>query len=159
MQIVIDPGEWYRLKQELDKFDPALTRALRKRIREAGKVAADAVKKTLRESSPDGGDDSGEGRQALINATRVSVSFGKKSAGAKIVTSSAKLPAKNKGLLHVYNKESFRHPLFGNRGEWFRQKGRPYFQKSIREVLDRALVEEIRDALDEATRAIGARGR
>ncbi len=157
-QVVIDPQEWYRLKKELDKFDPSLSRALRKRIRNAGVVAVDAVKEELAKSSPDNGSDSGEGREALAAATKVSVSFGKRSAGAKIVTSSRLLPDEHKGLLKVYNKESFRHPVFGQ-PNWVTQKGRPYFGKPIQKAIDRELTKEIRAALDEAVKAIGGKGK
>lgn len=155
--VTIDPAEWYRLKQELDRFDPALARSLRKRIREAGQAAVDKVKETLEMPSPAGGPDEGTGRAALAAATRVSVSFGKRAAGARIVTSPSKLPAEHKALLSVYNKRSFRHPVYGNRRNWVTQEGRPYFYGPIKEALDEALVGEIREALDDAMRAIGAR--
>lgn len=155
--VTIDPTEWYRLKADLDKFDPALSRALRRRIKNAGQVAADEVKKTLREPSPAGGDDSGEGRAALIAATRVSVSFGNRTAGAKIVTSSSKLSAEHKGLLNVYNKASFRHPVYGNKDNWVAQSGRPYFGSVIQQVLNKEIIREIDAALDEAIVAIGGR--
>lgn len=162
-QVVIDPAEWYRLKKELDAFDPALARALRKRIKNAGQVAADAVKDTLKLPSPDGGPDVGHGRQALIEATKVSVSFAKRAAGASVVTTSNRLPEPHKSLLMVYNKRNkFRHPVFAegeNRDQWtwVEQQGRPYFADPIYKALDEALVNEVRAALDEATRAIGAR--
>ena len=159
IQVVIDPAEWFRFKQQLDQFDPAITRALRKRIRKAGNVGAEAVRKTLRMSSPGGGDNSGEGRAALIAATKVSVSFSRRAAGAKIVTGSSKLSAAHKGLLNVYNKKSFRHPVYGNKAVWVEQQGRPYFGSAITQAMNHAVVEEIWSALDDATRAIGARAR
>ena len=157
MSIVIDPQEWYRLKQQLDAFDPELARALRKRIRNAGNIAAEEVKRTLRLPSPDGGDDSGEGRAALAAATKVSVSFGKKAAGARIITGSNRLAEKHQGLLHVYNKTTFRHPVYGQ-DVWVAQKGRPYFQSSIQKGANRAVLREVESALDDAMKAIGARG-
>lgn len=157
VQVVIDPQEWYRLKKELDAFNPALTKALRKRIRAAGTTAAEEVKKTLALSSPAGGDNSGEGRAALAAATRVTVSFGRRSAGAKIITSASRLPAEHQGLLHVYNKTTFRHPVFGNRSAWVEQKGRPYFGTVIRKMIDKEMTKEVEAALDDALKAIGAR--
>lgn len=156
--VVIDPKEWYRLKQELDAFDPSLAKALRLRIRNAGKVAANEVKKTLAMSSPGGGPNDGANRAALIAATRVSVSFAKKAAGAKIVTGSTRLAAKNKGLLNVYNMKTFRHPVFGDKTNWVNQEGRPYFGVVIRKALNTELVKEVGSALDDAMAAIGARG-
>lgn len=155
-QVVIDPAEWYRFKKDLDKFDPAITRALRKRIRNAGDTAAEKVREELEKSSPAGGPDSGAGRAALIAATKVSISFGKRSAGTRIVTSSSKLPAEHKGLLNVYNKTSVRHPVWGNKRVWVNQEGRPYFGKVIEKALNKEIVDEIRGALDDAMAAIGA---
>ncbi|MEP6477850.1 MAG: hypothetical protein ABJB03_00535 [Rhodoglobus sp.] len=156
LQIVIDPTEWYRLKAELDKFDPALAKALRRRIRNAGNVAAEEVRKTLRLPPPSGGPDNTGGREALIAATKVTVSFAKRAAGAKIVTSSRGLDAAHKGLVNVYNKTQFRHPVYG-RAVWVAQQGRPYFGASINKAISARVVQEVWDALDEATRAIGAR--
>lgn len=159
LSVVIDPGEWYRLKTELDRFDPALARELRRRIKNAGSVAAEKVRDTLAEPSPDDGPDTGEGRAALAAATKVTVSFSRRSAGARITTSASKLAGRHKGLLHVYNKESFRHPVFGDRADWVEQKGRPYFGTVITKMINREVINEIRAALDDATRKIGATGR
>lgn len=160
-QVVIDPAEWHRLKQELDRFDPALAKALRQRIRNAGMVAADAVKASLSKPSPSGGSSpmDPEVRAQLIAATRVSVSFGKKAAGAKIITGSNRLSTENKNLLKAYNKKLFRHPVFGDKEKWVAQEGRPYFGSVIQAALDRALIKEIQAALADASAAIGARGR
>lgn len=157
--VTIDPQEWFRFKTELDRFDPALAKALRKRIKNAGMTAANEVKKTLAMSSPGGGVDDGASRAALIAATRVTVSFAKKSAGAKITTGSSKLAAEHKGLLNVYNMKTFRHPVFGDKEQWVQQEGRPYFGAVIQKALDESLVKEVRAALDEAAFAIGARGK
>ena len=157
--VTIDPQEWFRFKAELDRFDPSLAKALRRRIRNAGMTSAEEVKKTLAMGSPDGGPDDGSSRAALIAATRVSVSFAKRAAGAKITTGSSKLAAEHKGLLNVYNMKTFRHPLFGDKEKWIQQQGRPYFGSVIQKALDEALITEVRAALDEAAFAIGARGR
>lgn len=159
MQVVIDPAEWYRLKQELDKFDPELARQLRRRIKHAGDKAAQAVRAKLAEPSPDGGPDPGYGRAAIAAATKVTVSFAKRAAGTRIVSSASRLPPQHKGLLNVYNKETFRHPVFGNRNEWVEQKGRPYFGAVITKMITRETLIEIRAALDYATQQIGATGR
>lgn len=162
--VVIDSGEWYKLKQDLDKFDPALARSLRRRIKNAGDVAAKKVRETLAESSPDGGPDTMRGRGALIAATRVSVSFSQRQAGARIVTSGRGLPAGHEGLLKVYNKATFRHPVYPRQGTsrgdwtWINQKGRPYFGSVIIKAMNEAVANEIFEAIDDATRAIGAKG-
>lgn len=171
----IDPKEWYKLKTELDAVDPKLTSALRKRVKNAGNVAADEVRKTLRLPNPSGkGDD--DGKQALIAATRVTIGFSARTAGAKIVTSSSGLDDKHKGLLLVYNKETFRHPVFetnrqnitrvfarggdtvsasdreasGELAPWVVEKGRPYFGAVISKLLNTTIYNEIFAAFNDA---------
>lgn len=158
--VQIDPGEWFRLKRELDKFDPAITRALRKRIRNAGDVAAQAVKDSLGNKPPEGGADPAGFRLALAQATKVRVSFSARAAGVQIATTSSGLPNEQKPLLAAYNKKKMiRHPLFGDKSQWFEQPGRPYFGAAIQKVMDKALANEIRAALDEAVTAIGGVGK
>lgn len=153
--VTIDPQSWYDLNTELKAFDPALSRALRRRIKGLGEDAVDKVRETLREPSPDTGDDSGEGRAALSAGTRVTVSFARRTAGAKIVTSPSRLPAAHKGLAAVYNKARFRHPVFGNKGTYVTQSGRPYFGAVIMPLFSKEIVKEMSAALDEGIRAIG----
>jgi len=154
VQVVIDPEVWYKLKADLDAFDPKLTKTLRKRIRNAGDIAAGEVKKTLREPTP-AGTSSGDGRDALIAATRVAVSFSKRSAGVKITTGSSRLDADHKGLLNVYNKKSFRHPVYGDKSVYVTQQGRPYFGASIMRVMNTDILDEIQAAVDDALTQIG----
>ncbi len=168
--VSIDPKAWHTLKQECDQYDRQIILNLRRRIRAAGKVAVEEVKKTLALPSPDGGPDEGEGRRALAAATNVTISFTQRGAGAKIVTSSRRLPEENKGLLLVYNKDTFRHPVFererqasarrGNtlrhrlvksgRAPWVAQKGRPYFGEPITKALNGAIRDEILAAVEDA---------
>lgn len=155
MDVRLDTHEWFALKAELTKFDPALTRALRLKIRASAEVAVEAVKAQLREPTPEG-NPSGPGRDALIAGTRVSISFSRRSAGAKITTSGSRLPAGHAGLLKVYNLASFRHPVFGT-DTWVEEAGHPYFQKPIEESVGATLYRGINDALDEAIAAIGGR--
>lgn len=162
--VVIDPQQWYRLKQQLDAFDPELARALRRRIKNAGDTAAEKVRQTLRLPAPTGGPDDTGGRDALAAETRVTVSFSKRSAGARIATGSSGLRGTHKGLLNVYNKKSFRHPVFPRPNEgrdewtWTEQTGRPYFGAVILKAMNQAVAQEIYGAIDDALAAIQAKG-
>lgn len=159
-QVVIDPQEWFRLKTELDAFNKKLTSSLRKNMKAVGNEGADAVRAKLGLASPSGSAapmDAGV-RAALISATRVSVSFSARSAGVKITTSPSGLSAADKGLAKGFNSKKFRHPTFGDRTKWVAQPGRPYFGSVLGEVMDRELAGRIRAALDDATKAMGARG-
>lgn len=155
MDVRLDTSEWYTLKAELTKFDPTLTRSLRVAIRASGQEAVEAVKSELRAATPEG-NPSGPGRAALIAGTRMSISFSKRSAGAKIVTSGSRLAGGHEALLKVYNLASFRHPVFGT-DSWVEEMGHPYFQKPIEESAGKTMYSGINAALEEAIAAIGGR--
>lgn len=158
----IDPQEWFRLKKALDGVDKKLTTALRKRLKNAGQVAAEAVIAALRENAPPGAPDPAGMREALQQATKVTVSFGAKAAGVKIKTMGTGLPFEQKPLLAAYDRLEFRHPVFP-KGEdrklwkWVPQIGRPYFGASIIPLLDGAIQDEVRSALDDAVSGIGGK--
>jgi len=161
----IDPQEWYRLKKAMDAADKSIARDLRKRIKAAGDIAAQAVRDSLKESPPAGGPDPAGFRDELQRATRVSISFGLRAAGVKVRTSSSGLPGEQKPLLAAYNKGAFRHPVFPQAGtartswKWVPQVGKPYFGAAIMKVIDTTIQREIMLALDAAVDAIGGRVR
>ncbi|TFD74735.1 hypothetical protein [Cryobacterium fucosi] len=154
VEVVIDRAEWYRLAGDLKAYEPALLRALRRRLKKSGDLAALAVKAKL--ASAGGGDVGHENRAALIAGTRVSVSFAERTAGVKIVTNPSKLPATSRGLAKAFNLAEFRHRVYG-RKVWVPQKGRPYFNTSIDEVARTVMVREMQEAMDEATAVITSR--
>lgn len=157
VQLVVNPAYLHRFKKDLDSYDKKLGLALRKRIRNAGNIGREEVIKALRLPSPGGGPNTGEGRAALIAATKVSVSFSARTAGARLVTSASRLPAEHKGLLNVYNSTTSRHPVFGQPDVWVTQRGRPYFGTVIRKAGNRKILKEIEAALNDAAKAIGGR--
>lgn len=156
--LTINASEFSRLKVEADKFDKAIIRSLRKRIKALGQVAVDAVKKSVTEG-PSGGPDSAGSREGIAAGTRLSVSFSARTAGAKITTTNARVGLDHKGIVAAYNQPSFRHPVFGNRGVWAVQTGKPYFGASIEPVLDKHGMDEMKAAIDDAVRALGGRGK
>lgn len=161
VSVRIDPAEWYRLKQALDTADKKLTTALRKRIKNAGQIAAEAVIRELKVNPQPGAPDPEGFREALQQATKVNISFGAKAAGARVKTMSTGLPFEQKPLMAAYNLTEFRHPVFADKlkprtsWKWVPQEGRPYFGAAILAVADGAIQEEIRAALDDAVAAIG----
>lgn len=148
--IQIDSAEWYRLSKQLRAYDPKLLTALRKRLRNAGQFAVNKIRANLAMPSPDGGPDTGKSRDILARATKVTISFSQKQAGAKVTTSGRNLPPENRAVLKVYNKHQFRHPVFGDKQTWVTQRGRPYFAEAFESELLRVARQEIEDALDEA---------
>jgi hypothetical protein len=151
-----DATSFRNLGLELREFEPALYRGMRKQLREIGQQATEDIKAELAKSSPDGGPDTGRNRSLLAAATRVSISFGVRSAGAKITTSPSKLPAEHKSLLSVYNMHEFRHPVFGDKDTWQSQQGRPYFYGPVKKNLS-DVAARMGEAIDDAMKAIGAR--
>jgi hypothetical protein len=141
-----------------DVFGKKLLTSMRRRIKEVGQVAVVAVKHKLQEPAPSDGPDEGHARAALAAATGITVSFAARSGGVKISTRSTGLSPEHKAILKVYNKVSTRHPVFGDRGNWVTQKGNPYFGAAIKPVVDDRMLDAMKDALEDAMRAIGARG-
>lgn len=156
LQVFIDPKEWARLKADLDKFDPALSKALKRRIREAGSDAVAAVKQAVLLPPPTDSNNPTTGARAdIARATRLATSFTARGAGAKIITGGVR-----NGFSKAYNMGTFRHPVYGGGAEsWVTQQGRPYFGSTITASMRTELVRKVRLALDEAVTAIGGKGR
>jgi hypothetical protein len=155
--VTVNTTELARFKVIADRFDKSVTRGVRKSIRKIGEGATTGVKKTLRLPAPSDGEGGPGSREALAGGTRVTVSFSQRSAGAKIVTSGARLA--HKGFAAAYDMPSFRHPVYGNKSAWVNQEGRPYFGSVITEYLDGPKAKkELEAVLDDAVKAIGGRG-
>lgn len=155
--VQVDSGEWFRLREASKKYAPDLMTRLRKRIRAAGQFAVDDIRHTLGMPSPAGGPDSGEERAALAQATKVSISFGRRAAGARISTSNRLVSPDHKAILKTYNLGSFRHPVFGNGFVWVRQEGRPYFGAAFIDLVTQRAREEIYQAFEDAQRELESR--
>lgn len=113
----------------------ALRTALRRRIRDAGKVAAADSKRTVlqpplqvsRHRSRSRGLRSG-----IAAGITVKVLTGNTQLGVAIATSGKHLAADQRPLIRDYDKAGgWRHVVFGNREVWVRQRGRPYFRSVI----------------------------
>jgi len=154
VEIVIDPKDWHRFAEQCRAYDKALYTATRKRIRNAGDTAKERVQEALAESPPSGGGSSVGSRAALIAGTKTSLSFASRSAGVKITTSGRGLPAGHAGFEKVYNKSSFRHPVYGSNA-WVTQSGRPYFGAVIQKALNKEILDEIQAAIDDAFDVFG----
>lgn len=180
--VTIDPGKTANFYRELRAFDPKLTTALRASIRNAGYLARDAVIQALKQASPTGKPFNEESmRAALAAATKVTISFAQKSAGAKIRTGQELLAGGHQGFAFVYNMTTFRHPVFENADQqiarhseanlrrtsiqkmgrdhtlaaWVTQKGDPYFAASINKIISTTIKAEVESAFDVAAKASG----
>lgn len=164
LAVVVDADGWRQLKADLDRFDPALTTALRRRIKDAGTKATQKIREELGKPLPTDGRYSAGRRQGIAAATRITVSFAKRQAGARIVASASALDKEHKGLLKVYNTKHFRHPVYPRASrdradwKWAGQEGRPYFGSVILKVMDESGAQDVYDAIDDAVKAVGAQG-
>lgn len=148
LDLTVNSTEINRLQVELRKFEPARAAALRREWKAIGTDVVGAIRDEVGSQ--------GESRQAVAEGTSSRVSFAKRSAGLKIITSGKHLPADHQGFHRVLNATRSRHPLFGNRDFWFPFEGHPYFQKTIEKHLPEAQ-QRFLDSLDDAVRAIGGR--
>lgn len=150
LNLASNSTEINRLHQELRKFEPARAIALRREWKEIGTDLTNAIKSEVGSG--------GESRRAVVQGTSSRVSFSKRSAGLKILTSGKHLPADHQGFHRVLNAARSRHPLFGNKEYWFAYEGKPYFANTISKHLPEAQ-QRFLNSLDDAVRAIGGRVR
>lgn len=150
----MDAADFGAILKEVKAFDKRLGLDLRKQLRKAADPAVADVKAVLRQPTPGRGRQSKGVRAALIAGTSVRVLTGKRTQGVRIVTTAARLPEKHKPMLRLYAKTSFRHPVFGDRGVWVTQQGRPYFSAVIRGKKD-TIAAAVGRALEDAADTIG----
>jgi hypothetical protein len=157
VEIQLDPVTFRRLMRDVKEFDPAMSRALRKRLRLAGESAVREVRSTIKEDTPEGTPFKPGGvRDGLAAGTKVSILAGKRMAGVRITTTGARLTAAHKAMVKAYNRQSFRHPVGGNRDVWVSQEGRPYFGSILRDK--RAEMQlAIHEAVSEAAHELNSR--
>ena len=158
-----------KLLRELKEVDAKATTLLRRNIRNAAKVAAEDVKSEVRKAPPNDAPGTAGSREAIAAGISIRISTGarSRSQGVSIVGSSKNLPTARKAMLRLYNKESWRHPVFarerrsgglrgllgGTERVWVTQQGRPYFDSVLKTHTDdvqRAIVA----AVDEANAAL-----
>jgi hypothetical protein len=156
--IRIQAGEFARLKVEADKFDKAIIRSLRKRLRALAQVGVDAVKASLALDPPGDQPGSAGSRDAVAAATKATISFTPRGGGVKIVAANSRLDPEHKGFVRAYESRALRHPVFGQ-AVYVDQPTRPYFGAAIHDAIDDRVQKEMKAAIDDAVRAIGGRVR
>jgi hypothetical protein len=152
VRIELNKYDLRRLLLEVKEFDPRLSTALRRRLRNAGKLVMDDVKADIM-SYPGVVQTGMRGQLAASMAVRIQNT--KHRQGVKIVSTGAKLPAQKKVLARAMNAESIRHQVYG--WGWVDQPGMRFFAASVINKHKPQAIEEIRLALEEAI--AGMRGR
>ncbi len=146
-----DPATFRQFMGRVKEFSPHLATALRRRLRLAGEATVEDMKAEILNGP---GPRSGGIRTAIASGIKTTVATGQAHQGVRIQASSAKLSPKHRAMLRLYNKKSFRHPVFG-RSPWVTEGGRPYFGSTIHRHEDemrKAIVAALDDALREMSR-------
>ncbi len=143
LRLEVAPSEFKALVKQVKDFDPKLATNLRREMRAAGKDAIADMRSAL---------GSGPLGQRIGKGIVTKVETGKNRQGVKIESTGRGLP--DPGFARVYNKPSFRHPVFGNRDVWVQQDGRPYFGRTLRQH-ESKVRDRVQDALNKAVAAMG----
>jgi hypothetical protein len=159
VDVSVDARDFASLLGRTSRLSPELKKALRRRVREAGLVAAGAAKEeVLKEPLTHGRRPQERGlRRGIARGIKVQLAASQnaKRVGVVIKSSGSPLSAAQKPLVRRWNKPSgWRHPLFGNTEHWYPQKGRPYWG-SVMSRQKAELERRVRQALDEALQTLG----
>lgn len=144
-----------KIMAEIKGFDPALARAVRKKLRLLGDEIAQKMRTEVRKAPPTGGRTRGShrSREQVAAGIGVAIKTGQKRQGVYVTGSSRKLPTDRRPFARSYNKKQWRHPVFPSRSKrvtrWVSQQGNPYFGRSVAKV-EPQIEQEMRQALDEA---------
>jgi hypothetical protein len=131
-----DTQEFRRLFAKSSEVDKPLQRALRRNIRVAAEVLADAPRLAVMNSA--GGTVSAKPqnkglRLGIASGIKVKVMTGAR-AGVAIVAGTSQMPAGMETLVRAWEaRKGWRHPIFGRKGkgDWKEQQGHPYFAQPI----------------------------
>lgn len=157
MAVSIGGRDFQEFARRARVVDKRILTSLRKEIKVLGSGMLDASKAELRQPPyGDNPDITAGSREAIAAGLRTQLSLGKNTAGVRLIAAPNRLDAKHRGFLAAYNKSTIRHPVFGNRGVFVTQKGRPYFGAVISKHLKKHDVKRMLRVIDEAFKSVGA---
>jgi hypothetical protein len=158
MVVSIRSRDFQDFQRRAKAVDKRIIPKLRKEMKSLGAGSLDASKATVLLPPPgDSPEWSVGARQAIADGMRVQLSFGKATAGVRLIASPNRLDPRQRSFLAAYNLPQFRHPVFGNRNVYVTQQGRPYFGSVISKHLKKSDVKQMLRVIDEAFKAVGAR--
>lgn len=147
----VDVSDLAYLDSKLKRFEPALRRAMRRRIRNAGRRVAQKIQAAA----------VAVGSESIPAAIVLQNAFTPKRAGVYIRVSKPKLPEGHKAVGHMVegrrDGRGHRRPVYGRKDiPWVEQTPTPYFTRTA--LAEQAAVAgEVAAAMDEAGRAAGFR--
>lgn len=169
-EVQFDAREFQRFYRALGQMDPAIKKALRKRIRDLAKpitadVKAAALEIPVKKSSNRSG--SMGLRKSLSMAAKYEIRATKKGAvvhfriGTKTFMSAANMPRTIPYYVEGRRKRPWRHPVFGNPDVWVEQDPHPFLGATVMSHKNKfmeGMQKAVDDALDELQREIKAAG-
>ncbi len=132
-----------QLVRDLRKLPKEMKRQLRKDIRKAAQPALRKAKSNASFST------------RIPAATRTVTSFSSRNPGVRLETNARRAPHA-KALENQGREGYFRHPVFGNRGNWANQRAQPYLWPAVRDSAHQ-IVGDIDKAVLSAARKVGFR--
>lgn len=137
----IDAPDLRSLIQQVREVSPRLATGMRREFRRSGDSIISKQRQALGE---------GDVRSRIAAGLRTRVTAGATRQSVGIVSSGPRIGGAS--LAKVFERESFRHPVFGG-SEWVDQSGYPYFNKPAREGYDE-MRDRLADVVDDTIRRI-----
>jgi hypothetical protein len=139
VDIYVDASDLRKVMKIAKTFSPALAKQLRKQLRAAGQMGADAAKSSIREMPVSGSSDNGL-RDMIARATKVSITTSR-NADVRIKVQKTKelIDYGAPGLAKAINTGRWKHPVFAAKGtpryddkaNWPEQQGDKFFDDRI----------------------------
>jgi hypothetical protein len=151
VRVTVNSRDLAETLRKAKEFNPKLATAVRRRIRNAGKLVMRDVQEEIRSYPADKYSTGMRGELAESLAVRIMTSVGSKQ-GVRIVSTGSKLPGNKKVLARAMNAATVRHPVFG-RG-YMSQPGMRFFSAAVINRHKQEAIEQIRLAVDEAVESM-----
>ncbi len=147
VQFSVTPEGFRDLFARTAAFDENQARLMRRNIRSAALSVVSDIQANLRNGSYK--TDAGM-RQGISDGLKVSVSTVSKSRpGVRIIATKGKMPAGKAPMVRAWQRQTFRHPVFGNSAVFVDQQGHPYFDATIEAHRDK-VTQAVNEAMKQA---------
>lgn len=142
----VTPQGFRELMLATREFDKAQATLLRRNIRQAAMLLVTDVRSEVL-----GGSFKAQtGMRAGIAAgVKVQISTAATHPGVRIVATKGQMPAGKAPMVRAWQRQTFRHPVFGDSAVWVNQSGHPYFDATIEAHRDK-VTKAVNDAMTQA---------
>lgn len=140
-EVRLEPGSLRKLIMASKTWDAVSRREMRKGLRTAALIGAEAAKSSVLGPPPANGRTRNRRstglRSGLAAGVKVSIRTGREASdgtvtgeGVRIVTTDAKLPDSKSAMVKAYMAREFRHPVFGT-DKYVSQRGKDWFYRPL----------------------------